>query len=189
VGNAGGSGGTPSAAGGSITAMGQSITASDDGGGNAEHLSGSSRPTPHRARRLGRPPGELLGPGPGVDTAASQDSGYEVTASQGYTIPIETALKLAKKIEDGDASSTVHIGATGFLGSAWPPVPPAPVVTEARIRPGRSRWQHRNRHVDPTTPGADVEGALSGSPAAKAGLVQGDVITAVNGSSITRRRT
>ena len=39
-----------------------------------------------------------------------------------------------------------------------------------------------------TTSGADVEGTLSGSPAAKAGLVQGDVITAVNGSRSPPRR-
>ena len=51
-----------------------------------------------------------------MDTAASEDSGYQVTASQGYAIPIGTALSIAKKIEAGDTSSTIHIGATGFLG-------------------------------------------------------------------------
>jgi S1-C subfamily serine protease len=187
VGNAGGSGGTPSAAGGSITAMGQSITASDDGGGNAEHLSGLIE------TNAGIEPGDSGGPlvnssGQvlGMDTAASQDSGYEVTASQGYTIPIETALKLAKKIEDGDASSTVHIGATGFLG-----VSVASGATSTSGNGGEGfglgglGGSTGTGTSTPTTPGADVEGALSGSPAAKAGLVQGDVITAVNGSSIT----
>ena len=40
VGNAGGTGGTPSAAGGTVTALNQSITASDDGDGTSEQLSG-----------------------------------------------------------------------------------------------------------------------------------------------------
>ncbi len=187
VGNAGGSGGTPSAAGGSITAVGQSITASDDGGGNAEHLSGLIE------TNAGIEPGDSGGPlvnssGQvlGMDTAASEDSGYEDTASQGYTIPIETALKLAKKIEDGDASSTVHIGATGFLGVS---VSSGATSTGGEGGEGSGLGglggSTGTGTSTPTTPGADVEGTLSGSPAAKAGLVQGDVITAVNGSSIT----
>ena len=40
VGNAGGTGGTPSAAGGTVTALNQSITASDEGDGTSEQLSG-----------------------------------------------------------------------------------------------------------------------------------------------------
>jgi S1-C subfamily serine protease len=187
VGNAGGSGGTPSAAGGSITAVGQSITASDDGGGNAEHLSGLIE------TNAGIEPGDSGGPlvnssGQvlGMDTAASEDSGYEDTASQGYTIPIETALKLAKKIENGDASSTVHIGATGFLGVS---VSSGATSTSGEggegFGLGGLGGSTGTGTSTPTTPGADVEGTLSGSPAAKAGLVQGDVITAVNGSSIT----
>ena len=40
IGNAGGTGGTPTSAGGSITALGQSITASDELGGTSEQLSG-----------------------------------------------------------------------------------------------------------------------------------------------------
>ena len=117
VGNAGGTGGTPSAAGGSITAMDQSITASDDGGGNSENLSGLIET--NAGIQPGDSGGSLVntsGQVIGMDTAASVDSGYETTASQGYAIPIGTALSIAKRIEAGDASSTVHIGATGFLG-------------------------------------------------------------------------
>ena len=39
IGNAGGTGGTPSVVTGSVTALDQSITASDEGGGSAEQLS------------------------------------------------------------------------------------------------------------------------------------------------------
>ena len=120
VGNAGGTGGTggtPSAAGGSITALNRSITASDDSGGNAESLTGLIE------MNAGIEPGDsggslvnTSGQVFGMDTAASNGSGYQVSPAQAYAVPIGTALSVAKQIEAGDASSTVHIGATGFLG-------------------------------------------------------------------------
>jgi hypothetical protein len=50
IGNAGGSGGTPSYAGGSVIALDQSITATDQGDGTSENLPASSRPTPTSSR-------------------------------------------------------------------------------------------------------------------------------------------
>jgi S1-C subfamily serine protease len=190
VGNAGGTGGTPSAAGGSITAMGQSITASDDGGGNSENLSGlietdAGIQPGDSGGSLVNTSGQVLG----MDTAASVDSGYDTSTSQGYAIPIGTALSIAKRIEAGDASSTVHIGATGFLGVS---------VQSSSSSGGAGGFGGSgiggsgiggggtgSGGTGTTSPGADVEGALSGSPAAQAGLVQGDVITAVNGTTVT----
>jgi S1-C subfamily serine protease len=192
VGNAGGTGGTPSDAGGSITAVGQSITASDDGGGNAEHLSGLLET--NAGIEPGDSGGSLVntsGQVVGMDTAASADTGFGDTASQGYAIPIATALKLAKKIENGDATSTIHIGATGFLGVS---VSSASTGTSGSGGFGVGGEGSGSDGLggstatggsSATTPGADVEGTLTGSPAAKAGLVQGDVITSVNGSSVT----
>ena len=52
----------------------------------------------------------------GMDTAASTGSTGTGGAAQAYAIPIGTALSVAKSIENGRASSTIHIGATGFLG-------------------------------------------------------------------------
>ena len=117
VGNAGGTGGTPSAAGGSITALNQSITASDDGGGNAENLTGlievnADIQPGDSGGSLVNTSGQVIG----MDTAASADSDYQVSATQAYAIPIDTALSVAHKIVAGQASSTIHIGATGFLG-------------------------------------------------------------------------
>ena len=114
VGNAGGTGGTPSAAGGSITALDQSITASDDGGGNAENLSGlieinAGIEPGDSGGSLVNSQGQVLG----MDTAASSASGYQNVSTQAYAIPIGTALSVAKKIEAGQASSTIHIGPTG----------------------------------------------------------------------------
>ncbi len=182
VGNAGGTGGTPSAAGGSITAMGQSITASDDGGGNSENLTGlietdAGIQPGDSGGSLVNTSGRVLG----MDTAASVDSGYETAANQGYAIPIGTALSIAKRIEAGDASSTIHIGATGFLGVSVE----SSSSTEGAGGFGGSGFGGDGGGTGTTTPGAVVEGTLSGSPAAQAGLVQGDVITAVNGATVT----
>ena len=56
----------------------------------------------------------------GMDTAASAgfsfQSNDQSSGSQGYAIPINTALNIAKAIEAGSSSTTVHIGETAFLG-------------------------------------------------------------------------
>jgi S1-C subfamily serine protease len=171
VGNAGGTGGTPSAAGGSITAVNQSITASDQGGGNAENLTGLIEV--NAGIQPGDSGGALVdtsGQVIGMDTAASTGSGYQVSGTQAYAIPIANALTIAKQIEAGKASSTVHIGATGFLG------------VSVSASGGGNAGNFGGGSA--TTPGAAVASVLPNSPASQAGLAQGDVITAVNGASV-----
>jgi S1-C subfamily serine protease len=177
VGNAGGTGGTPSSAGGSVTAVGQSITASDDGGGNAESLTGLIET--NAGIKPGDSGGSLVnteGKVLGMDTAASADSEYDGSGSQGYAIPIDTALSIVHRIEAGDASSTVHIGATGFLG-----VSIASSSSSSGLFGGSGSVGSGSSG---STQGADVQGTLSGSPAAQAGLVQGDVITGVDSHQV-----
>ncbi len=183
IGNAGGAGGTPSAAGGSVTGLDKSITASDDGGGNAENLQGLIQ------INAGIQPGDSGGPLVntsaqviGMDTAASTSSGYQVTGSQAYAIPISTALSIAKQIEAGNASSTIHIGATGFLG----------VSVQSSSSTGNggnggfggSGSGGSGSGGNSSTSGATIVSVLPNSAAAKAGLAQGDVITAVNGTAV-----
>ncbi len=101
IGNAGGTGGTPSTAGGSVTALDQSITASDDNGGNSENLTGLIEI--NAAIEPGDSGGSLVnaqGQVLGMDTAASEDSGFQNSGTQAYAIPISTALNLAKKIRE-----------------------------------------------------------------------------------------
>ena len=121
IGNAGGTGGTPSAAGGTVTALNQSITASDDGDGTSEQLSGLIETNADiqpgdSGGALVDTSGDVLG----IDTAASAgfsfQSNDQSSGNQGYAIPIDTALSLARAIEAGSGSSTVHIGETAFLG-------------------------------------------------------------------------
>ena len=168
VGNAGGTGGTPSSAGGSVTAIGQSITASDSGGGNSENLTGLIET--NCAIQPGDSGGALVNASAqvvGMDTAASTGASASGGASQAYAIPIATALSVARSIEAGRASSTIHIGATGFLGIQ--------VQDSSASTGGTSRG---------TTNGAVVDGTLQGSPGAGAGLVQGDAITAVDSTPV-----
>ena len=105
-----------------MTALNQSITASDDGDGTSEQLSGLIET--NADIQPGDSGGSLVntsGDVIGMDTAASagtsfQYNGQSSSGSQGFAIPIDTALSIAKTIEEGSGSSTVHIGETAFLG-------------------------------------------------------------------------
>ncbi|HEX5349480.1 MAG TPA: trypsin-like serine protease, partial [Pseudonocardiaceae bacterium] len=49
----------------------------------------------------------------GIDTAAA--TGSHSSDAEGFAIPINDAIAIAKQIEDGTASPSVHIGPTGTL--------------------------------------------------------------------------
>ena len=161
VGNAEGSGGTPSYAGGSVTALGQSITAQDQVSGSSEQLTGLIETNANVVP--GESGGAMVdsaGRAIGMPTAASQSYQFQPSENRGYAIPINQALAVAAQIESGRASSTVHIGPTAFLG-----------VT---VQSPSLGYQ-----------GAEIAQIVSGGPAAQAGLTPGDVITSVNGQAVT----
>jgi len=183
LGNAGGAGGTPSVAPGTVTALDQSITASDESSGTSEQLSGLIETNAGiQAGDSGGPLDNSHGQIVGIDTAASTNyqfggggngfGGYgnngssdngsssQGSATQGYTIPIDTALSVARQIEAGQGSSTVHIGATAFIGLEI-----------------SADQQYSN--------GVLIQGTVAGTPAATAGITGGDLITAINGQSVT----
>ncbi len=124
LGNALGKGGTPSVATGKVTATGRTITASDEDAGNAEQLHGLIQ------TNAGIQPGDSGGPlvntagdVVGMNTAASSSistTAYgtqsQQPATQAFAIPISHATTIADQIEAGQASSTVHLGTTAFLG-------------------------------------------------------------------------
>lgn len=169
VGNAGGAGGLPSQASGYVTALGQSITASDVGGGNAEQLSGLIQiDAAIQAGDSGGPLVNGAGQVVGVDTAASVSTSFRSTGSVGYAIPINQALAIARQIENGQGSSTVHIGQTAFLGVE---VVPAAFGGFESSQLGASS-------------GALVAQVVPGTAAAAVGLLPGDLITSVDGSTI-----
>ena len=125
LGNALGKGGTPSVVSGRITGLDQSITASDEGAGNAEQLTGMiGHNAPIQPGDSGGPLVNTEGEVIGMNTAASDSSSsgspsqssQAQTATQAFAIPITRASSIADQIEAGTPSSTVHIGATAFLG-------------------------------------------------------------------------
>jgi S1-C subfamily serine protease len=161
VGNAGGKGGKPATAKGKITGVGRSIVASD-GEGISEQLVGLIQT--NAALQPGDSGGPLVnaaGRVIGMDTAASVDFEFQSSSHQGYAIPINRALTLAKQIVAGRASLTVHIGSTPFLGVS--------VADATGTGPA----------------GALVASVVSGSPAEQAGIVAGDTITAIDGQPVT----
>jgi S1-C subfamily serine protease len=196
LGNAGGAGGTPAVAAGSVTALNQSITASDESSGSSEQLSGLIATNADiQSGDSGGPLVNSRGEVIGIDTAASssyqfggnggnsgfgggfgnggfgsQGSGSSGSSgssnadggstTQGFAIPINSALSIAKQIEAGQGSSTVHIGATAFLGLA--------------IASSQGQYQ-----------GVLLAGTQDGTPAAQAGLGQGDLVTGLDGKSVS----
>ncbi len=172
IGNAGGTGGTPSVAAGHITGLGASITASDSGSGTTEQLSGLiSDNAPIQPGDSGGPLVNSAGQVIGIDTAASTSTGFQFasqqTSTQAFAIPINEAVSLARQIESGAGSSTVHIGSTGFLG--------VEVMSS-----GSAAAQGVQ-----TGSGAVVAGVLPGSAADNAGITAGDVITSVDGQAVS----
>jgi S1-C subfamily serine protease len=174
VGNAGGTG-TLVAADGSVTGTGKSITTQSEGVVASESLTGLIETNADiQAGDSGGPLYDSQGEVVGIDTAASASQ----NVSDGYAIPIETALGIAHRIESGQASSTVTIGLPAFLG--------VEVASDASSSGysglGGASLGYNNGQS--ATQGAVVGGVIDGAPAASAGLTAGDTITAVDGTAI-----
>ena len=159
VGNAGGTGRLTFAS-GTVTNVDRAITVSDDQGGS-EKLSGLIET--NAAVRPGDSGGPLLnssGQVIGMDTAASVSNDVaQTTTNDGYAIPINSALSIAKQIESGNGSGTVHVGGTAFLGIEY----------------------------SYSGSGAVISAVVPGSAAEAAGLSPGDLILSVGGHTISFR--
>lgn len=158
IGNAGGVGGTPSVATGHVTDLDQAITASDQSDNSSEQLTGLIQTD--AALRPGDSGGPLVntdGVVIGIDTAAS--SGFQFQAgTEGFAIPVNQAIAIARQIMAGQASDTVHIGAAALIGVE---------VEDGSLNSG-----------------ANVVTVETGSPADAAGVVAGDVIDSLAGQSV-----
>lgn len=174
IGNAEGLGGTPSYVAGTVVALDQAITAGDETNpAGSEHLNGLIEV--NAAIVPGDSGGPLVndkGEVVGMDTAGSDLNGGfgfnpgNTSGDRGYAIPINTALSIATSIRDDAATSGVHIGATAFLG----------VEFDSTTAVGGSAN---------SSSGVTIAGTVAGTPANKAGLVAGDVITSIDGQSAT----
>ncbi len=181
IGNAGGTGGTPSYAGGSVTALNQSITASDELDGVNEQLSGLIEVNADiQAGDSGGSLVDTAGQVVGIDTAASQGFSFQSSGSdgnQGYAIPIDEALSVAQQIESNHGSTTVHVGQTAFLGVELS-------ASGSQNSSGNGFGFGSGNSGGSSTSGAAISQVVSGGPAANAGLAAGDVITSLNGQSV-----
>ncbi len=170
IGNALGQGGTPVAAQGIVTAVNQTITASDDTGSAQETLNGlieisaAVQPGDSGGATVNKY-GQVIGM-----TTAAASSGFRpmstastATTTTAYAIPIDAALSIARQIESGTASATVHIGEHGLLG-----VQVASATGYGSV----------------SGSGAPVVGVQANSAAAAAGIVAGAVIVSIDGHTI-----
>jgi S1-C subfamily serine protease len=188
LGNAGGRGGEPTTVSGAVTGLNQQITASEANGANAQTLTDLIQVNANiQAGDSGGPLVDSTGAVVGMNAAASSRNGgfgggFPTAGSQneGYAIPIEKALAIAKKIVSKDGGTNIHVGANR-------------AVIGVGIVPDSSTTVNRGGPFGGLGNGQSGSGALvatqdgvqSGSAADKAGITNGSTITAINGTSVT----
>ena len=161
IGNALGSSGPHAVSTGRIDALDQAITVADVTG-TSQDLSGLIQlDAPLQPGDSGGPLVNSAGKVIGMDTAASAGRRRITTSTVGYAIPIAKALDVARQIQAGKSSGTVHIGDRAVLGIQ---------VTQANSFSGQ---------------GVTVVAVSAGSPAAAASMQRGATITAIGATTIS----
>lgn len=168
LGNALGRQGPPSISHGRVTGLNQTITASDQGGGNAETLTGVIQiDAPIQPGDSGGPLVDASGKVIGMDTAAN-GGGFDGQApsSVAFAVPINSAMSIVRQLEAGGGSApSVPTGQRALLG----------VEVQDASSLGLS--------------GALVAGVQAGSPAASAGITSGSVIVGIDGQPVDSAST
>lgn len=159
LGNAGGTAAPLTREVGSITAFGRTVNAEDSLTGASDELNGLIEfAAPVRAGDSGGPVVNSAGQVVGITVAASVN--YRMgPGGKGFAIPINEAMAVANQIRSRIPSDTVHIG------------PPALLGVGVRTAPS-------------DVPGVIIQEVLRGGPAEAAGLVDGDVLIAVDGTRL-----
>ena len=163
LGNALGRGGLPAVTTGHVTALDQDITVSDDATGASQDMKGLIQiDAVLQPGDSGGPLVDDQGAVVGIDAAGS--GGVQLRrrgggTTEGFAIPIATAMEIRKQIEEGKASASVHVGPSARLGV-------------------------RTTDAGGSIPGVVVVDVASGSPADDAGLQPTDTITAIDGKQV-----
>ena len=177
IGNALALPGPPTVTSGIVSALNRSIVASDAGSSLSEHLSGLLQTSASiNPGNSGGPLINTAGQVIGMNTAAASGSSSQTATNIGFAIPINEALSIAQQIQQGKASSTVIIGQRGFIG--------VQVITVAQAQSSSTGLFGNSFPTPAVASGAYVAAVVPQDPAQTAGLAEGDVITAVDGSHI-----
>jgi S1-C subfamily serine protease len=160
LGNAGGAGGAPIEAAGAVTGLNRTILVSDERGASARLVNLIRINAALQPGDSGGPLLDASGHVIGMDTAASVGFEFQSSSGDGYAIPINRAVQTVRQIEAHRSSATIHIGATPFLGVS--------------MAPSRSNLGS----------GPFVAGVASGSPADRAGISVGSLITKLDGHAV-----
>ena len=206
MGNAEGQGAIVPAA-GSVTGLDQTITASDSGGSiTSETLHGMIETDANVVSGdSGGPLADAAGQVIGMDTAGSGGNFPNQQSTDGYAIPIDTALSIARQIAAGQASSTIVLGYPAFMGIYIAPGNAgSDPMQQAQAEEGNGGGFGGGFGGVGGTPacytddsglsvpqqianvgtGTLIIGVICGSPAQSIGLTGGSVITAVNGQAV-----
>jgi S1-C subfamily serine protease len=200
-------------AGGQVTGLNKTITASDEAtADNTETLNGMIQ------TNAGIVPGDSGGP---LNTSAGQVIGMDTAGDststsqqqpEGFAIPIDTALSVARQIAAGQVSSTVTVGYPPFIGIFTGSATSSNPRTQAQQQEQQNGFgdgtgglggyngyggsgsspacyiSNTNLAVPttiaPVSSGTLIDGTICGSPAATAGMTAGSVITAINGRAV-----
>ena len=179
IGNALGLGGSPTVSQGIISATGRAITATDQTGANPERLHGLLQTdAPIAPGNSGGPLVDAAGTVIGMDTAAASAG---TGASLGFAIPASTIRAVAGAITAHENASGLVFGRRPFLG--------VEIVNSAQAVNAASPFGALGgpfglgpaTNLPSGTRGVIVAAVDPGSPAARAGITSGDVITAIGG--------
>jgi S1-C subfamily serine protease len=162
--------GTPTVTQGIVSALGRSVTAGGDGTASENLQNLIQTDAAINPGNSGGPLIDTSGQVIAMNTAVAGTSG-DGTSSQniGFAIPIAQVESLLPQLEKGGQSGN----GGGYLG--------VDITTLTAAL--------RQQYGFTPTQGAVVLSVVSGSPADKAGLVQGDVIVDINGTTITSAET
>jgi S1-C subfamily serine protease len=166
IGNAGGVGGAPRVSRGRIVGIDRSLKVAEGHGGFQQLHALIQASALLQPGESGGPLLDAAGKVIGLDTAAAFPPHRRAsTPGEAFSIPIDQALAIARRIESGRRSESVHIGPTPFIG----------VDVE---QPGPAGGSAKSAR------GALVESVVASSPAQRVGLGHGDRITMLDGRPI-----
>jgi S1-C subfamily serine protease len=195
IGNALNKPGPPAVTEGTVTALNRSITVNSDLGGQeslAQLVEHNAQLAPGNS---GGPLFNAAGQVIGMNTAAASGAIPQAGTDDGFAIPINNAMTIARQIEAGKNGGNVNVGPRGFLGVEVAQPTSGGGLGGGFGGGGGGRFGNGGSGGGGFDDGGGGDGSQSGTgvlvqgvepntPAAAAGITAGDTITAVDGTSV-----